>query len=95
MTNIQQTIQKNVEEFERFMIEEYGKWKIGRAEAKSFLRSSQQKVVDEIVGWAEGNEKEVQCETDARYGDTAHLHNSVVYGYNQALQDLLNFLKEK
>ena len=33
-------IEKNLKEFDEFLLEEYGKWKVGRIEANSFIRSS-------------------------------------------------------
>ena len=102
---IQQIIQKNMEEFEgeiqeRKLNEDNPQYVLGwnacRYLSKSFLSSSQQKVVDEIVkyieskkeNWALGLTYMADEKLDAPF-ETAEAHLDVI------IQDLLNFLKEK
>lgn len=85
---LEQIKKKNNEEFDDFMLNEYGKWKISRIEAKSYLTQSgikEIKALIDILGKKKRN-------TSGRY------HNMISYstdiGYNLALDDIIKILKE-
>ena len=46
MTTLNTIIEEEKKEFDNFMLEEYGKWKIGRTEAKAFLTTAMQRAYE-------------------------------------------------
>ena len=79
------------EEFDEFMLEEYGKWKIGRVEAKNFfaqkITEAQKQERARIREWAE-KIKHIEIEKHDRKSKLMSV------GYNQALSDLQDFINK-
>jgi len=69
------------EEFDKLMIDEYGKWKIGRVEAKNFINKLLKEERSSTKEWAER-----YIERDMKtYGTDKH---------GIALRDLVNYLEK-
>ncbi len=49
MTSLSQLLAEEVAAFDAFKVDEYGKWKIGRAEAKEFLKAHDTRVLSVLI----------------------------------------------
>ena len=83
-----QSIEQIMEEFGGFMVEEYGQWKVGRAETKKFILSSlqpllleaEQLIKPEVTREETGNSNPVQ-------------QTLIMQGYKMAIADCKQVLR--
>jgi hypothetical protein len=71
------------ERFDNFMLDEYGKWKVGRAEAKEWIKAHDSRLLEEVVRVAE----EIAIEKELMPGK---YKSKIIH-----LTDLITTLKEK
>jgi len=100
MTTIDKIIKENEEKFDGLMIDEYGKWKIGRVEAKQFLKDSQLRLLSAFKEMVESkrqikSQKCTECggkglPTECMGGSDWLLKDA----YNSALNDILSSLTQ-
>jgi len=87
--DIEQLKRKAIEEFDKFMIDEYGKWKIGRAEAKSFLLSKLSEI-ENLLSLLDELEKAVREEVIEKLKEIEN--NSDIKNYQSRWELLKEFL---
>lgn len=83
-------IEEVMQEFDRFMVDEYGKWKIGRTEAKNFIQSALQKQIEMIEWEVKRRSGALRREAEARdeYGGTGK------ETVNLVIDDILSILSQ-
>ena len=96
MTNTEQAIEASVKAFGELMLDEYGKWRIDRNVAESFLskalkdiaETAREECLEEWRGMMKGMIKQ-DVNLEPGFNITAEYRLGELRGYNQAIDDII------